>query len=152
MRNSSVVQAIEATLDREKSHLTAQAVYEHIRGQLPAVNPSTVYRALERLAEAGEISVSDLGTGAAVIKAVTEVDARMEEVRVPLLIFHGTSDRLAAVDGSKRLYSRASSADKTLRLCEGLFHEVFNEPEREALLDELVKWLDGHTDNPGPTR
>lgn len=89
-----------------------------------------------------------LGTGAAVIKAVTEVDARMAEVRVPLLIFHGTSDRLAAVDGSKRLYSRASSADKTLRLCEGLFHEVFNEPERETLLDELVKWLDGRMDIP----
>lgn len=86
-----------------------------------------------------------LGTGAEVIKAVAEVDARMEEVRVPLLIFHGTADRLAAVEGSKRLYARASSSDKTLRLCEGLFHEVFNEPERETLLEELVKWLDAHT-------
>jgi Fur family transcriptional regulator, ferric uptake regulator len=72
MRNSSVVQAILQTLKLEKSHLTAQAVYEQIRGQLPAVNPSTVYRALERLAEAGEISVSDLGTGAAVYETVTE--------------------------------------------------------------------------------
>jgi acylglycerol lipase len=93
-----------------------------------------------------------LGTGVEVIKAVAEVDARMEEVRVPLLVFHGTADRLAAVEGSKRLYSRASSADKTLRLCEGLFHEVFNEPERETLLDELVKWLNGHTDIPWHTK
>ena len=72
MRNSSVAQAILQTLDREQSHLTAQAVYDQIRGQLPAVNPSTVYRALERLAEAGEVSVSDLGTGAAVYEMVTE--------------------------------------------------------------------------------
>jgi len=72
MRNSSVAQAILQTLNREQSHLTAQAVYEQIRGQLPAVNPSTVYRALERLGEAGEISVSDLGTGAAVYEAVAE--------------------------------------------------------------------------------
>jgi len=70
MRNSSVAQAILGTLNREKSHLTAQAVYKRIRGQLPAVNPSTVYRALERLAEAGEVSVSDLGTGAAVYERV----------------------------------------------------------------------------------
>jgi len=70
MRNSSVAQAILQTLDREQSHLTAQAVYDQIRGQLPAVNPSTVYRALERLAEAGEVSVSDLGTGAAVYETV----------------------------------------------------------------------------------
>ena len=83
-------------------------------------------------------------TGAEVIKAVAQVDARMEEIRVPLLVFHGTGDRLAAVEGSKRLYGRASSADKTLRLCEGLFHEVFSEPEREILLDELVQWLGLH--------
>jgi alpha-beta hydrolase superfamily lysophospholipase len=72
----------------------------------------------------------------------------MAEVQVPLLIFHGTEDRLAAIDGSKRLYGRASSPDKTLRLCEGLFHEVLNEPEREVLLGELVEWLDGHIDIP----
>jgi acylglycerol lipase len=90
-----------------------------------------------------------LGTGAEVIKAVAEVDTRMEEVRVPLLVFHGTADRLAAVKGSRQLYSRAASADKTLRLCEGLFHEVFNEPERETLLDELVRWLNQHNDIPG---
>jgi acylglycerol lipase len=91
-----------------------------------------------------------LGTGVEVMKAIATKNARMAEIRVPLLVFHGTADRLAAVDGSKQLYRRASSADKTLRLCEGLFHEVFNEPERDTLLDELVKWLDGHRDNPGP--
>jgi lysophospholipase len=91
-----------------------------------------------------------LGTGVEVMKAIATKNARMAEIRVPLLVFHGTADRLAAVDGSKQLYSRASSADKTLRLCEGLFHEVFNEPERDTLLGELVKWLDGHKDNPGP--
>jgi acylglycerol lipase len=93
-----------------------------------------------------------LRTGAQVMKAIANTDTRMAEVQVPLLIFHGTADRLAAVDGSKRLYARASSSDKTLRLCEGLFHEVFNEPEQDTLLGELVKWLDGHTDVPGPAK
>jgi alpha-beta hydrolase superfamily lysophospholipase len=93
-----------------------------------------------------------LGTGVEVMKAIATKNARMAEIRVPLLVFHGTADRLAAVDGSKQLYSRASSSDKTLRLCEGLFHEVFNEPERDTLLDELVKWLDGHMVIPGPAR
>jgi len=93
-----------------------------------------------------------LRTGAEVMKAIAKTDARMAELQVPLLIFHGTADRLAAVDGSRRLYARASSSDKTLRLCEGLFHEVFNEPEREILLGELVEWLDGHIAIPGPAR
>ncbi len=71
MRTSSVNIAILEALQHENTHLTAQGVYECIRERLPAVNPSTVYRALERLAEAGQISVSDMGTGAAVYEAVT---------------------------------------------------------------------------------
>ena len=87
-------------------------------------------------------------TGTEVMRVMAEVNARMGEVTVPLLIIHGTSDGLAHPAGSQRLYSRAASTDKTLRLCEGLFHEVLNEPEHTALLPDLVRWLDGHTPPP----
>jgi Fur family ferric uptake transcriptional regulator len=70
MRSSSVNQQIQKTLAQDHSHLTAQQVYERIRKNLPAVNPSTVYRALERLAHAGMISVSDMGKGATVYESV----------------------------------------------------------------------------------
>ena len=73
MRASSVEQIILETLAQERSHLTAHLVYEQIRARLPAVNPSTVYRALERLANAGKISVSDLGTGAEVYESMNDV-------------------------------------------------------------------------------
>jgi acylglycerol lipase len=86
-----------------------------------------------------------LRTGAEIIRAMAELNARMEEVRVPLLIFHGTSDGLAHPAGSKRLFARSGSADKTLRLCEGPVHEVLNEPESPALLAELLRWLDRNT-------
>jgi len=72
MRASSVDQAILELLARENSHLTSHEVYEQIRGRLPAVNPSTIYRALERLANLGKISVSDMGTGSAVYESVTD--------------------------------------------------------------------------------
>jgi len=70
MRASSVNQIILRTLEQGHSHLTAQQIYEQIREDLPAVNPSTVYRALERLVQAGQISVSDMGLGAAVYEMV----------------------------------------------------------------------------------
>jgi len=70
MRASSVNQFILRTLERDHCHLTAQQIYEHIRDDLPAVNPSTVYRALERLVQAGQISVSDMGLGALVYEMV----------------------------------------------------------------------------------
>ena len=68
MRASSVDQIILDTLSKEHAHLTSHQVYEAIRERLPAVNPSTVYRALERLVHIGKVSVSDMGTGSAVFE------------------------------------------------------------------------------------
>ena len=71
MRASSVTSAIKELLDQnEPSHFSASEIFEHIRDRLPAVNQSTVYRALERMAKAGEISVSDMGTGSAVYEGL----------------------------------------------------------------------------------
>jgi Fur family transcriptional regulator, ferric uptake regulator len=70
MRSSSVNQIILKTLALGQPHLTAQQIYECIREHLPAVNPSTVYRSLERLAHAGQVSVSDMGLGAVVYETV----------------------------------------------------------------------------------
>ncbi len=70
MKKSSVEQLILETLSRENTHLTSLQVYEEIRKQLPAVNSSTVYRALERMSKRGMVSVSDIGTGAEVFEVV----------------------------------------------------------------------------------
>jgi Fur family ferric uptake transcriptional regulator len=70
MRASSAETIILETLEDNHSHLTAQEIYDQIRGRLPAVNRSTIYRALERLTQAGKVSVSDMGLGAAVYESV----------------------------------------------------------------------------------
>jgi Fur family transcriptional regulator, ferric uptake regulator len=72
MRTSSVDQIILETLSKEHVHLTSLQVFEEIRGRLPAVNQSTVYRALERLANYGKVSVSDMGTGSAVYELLAD--------------------------------------------------------------------------------
>jgi Fur family transcriptional regulator, ferric uptake regulator len=72
MRHSSVDQVILATLSKENAHLTSLQVYEEIRERLPAVNQSTVYRALERLVRNGHVSVSDMGTGASVYELLAD--------------------------------------------------------------------------------
>jgi Fur family ferric uptake transcriptional regulator len=70
MRASSVDQIILETLSKEHIHLTSAQVFEEIRGRLPAVNQSTVYRALERLVHLGRVSVADVGIGAAVYELI----------------------------------------------------------------------------------
>lgn len=72
MKNSSIEIAILSLLAENNCHLKAHEVYEHLHPRFPAVNPSTVYRALDRLAHAGKISVSDMGTGASVYEKVAD--------------------------------------------------------------------------------
>jgi Fur family ferric uptake transcriptional regulator len=60
------------TLEEGENHLSTQEVYERAKTHLPSLNISTVYRALDYLAEQGLISVSDLGRGTPVYQAISE--------------------------------------------------------------------------------
>lgn len=70
MKSSTVQQLILELLHEEHAHITAQEIFTQLKPRLPSVNPSTVYRALDRLTNAGKISVSDMGIGAAVYEIV----------------------------------------------------------------------------------
>jgi acylglycerol lipase len=83
-------------------------------------------------------------TGAEIVKATRIIGERMEEIDVPLLIMHGTADRLANIEGSKELNERAHSSDKTLKLYKGLYHEILNEPEKEEVMADMVEWMNSH--------
>ena len=43
--------------------------------------------------------------------------------------------------GSKLVADLAGSSDVTLKVYDGLYHEIFNEPEQEEVLNDLVEWL-----------
>ncbi len=83
-------------------------------------------------------------SGAEALAATGRVTARMGRLSLPVLIMHGTEDTLAAPAGSRLVNDRIGSRDKTLRMYDGLFHEIFNEPEQDQVLDDLADWLDQH--------
>ncbi|XP_047079307.1 caffeoylshikimate esterase-like [Lolium rigidum] len=67
------------------------------------------------------------------------------EVTVPFLALHGTDDGVAAPEGSKMLYERASSEDKSLILYEGMYHSLIQgEPDesRDRVLADMRAWID----------
>jgi alpha-beta hydrolase superfamily lysophospholipase len=64
------------------------------------------------------------------------------EFKLPLLVMHGTADRLVPIAGGQMVAERAGSADKTWKPYDGLFHEILNEPERQQVLDDIADWLD----------
>jgi acylglycerol lipase len=80
-------------------------------------------------------------TGAEVLAAMQRLPGRLPGLSVPLLLLHGTDDQICPLAGSIMVHDAVSSPDRTLRRYPGLYHEVFNEPEREAILTDLISWL-----------
>ncbi|MBW4779719.1 MULTISPECIES: alpha/beta hydrolase [Nocardiaceae] len=81
------------------------------------------------------------GLAAALLQESRTYPARLPSLTIPVLLQHGTADRLADVSGSELIAELAGSEDLTLKTYDGLFHEVFNEPEQERVLDDLITWL-----------
>jgi acylglycerol lipase len=78
---------------------------------------------------------------AEMLKMLRRLPTQMPEINLPILVMHGTDDRLGDPEGSRLLYERASSKDKTLKLYQGFYHEIFNEPEHEQVLSDMEGWL-----------
>jgi alpha-beta hydrolase superfamily lysophospholipase len=82
--------------------------------------------------------------GVELIKAMGTVNRQISEIHLPILVMHGAADRLSDPKGSEMLYQKASSADKMLKVYEGYYHEIFNEPGREQVLADVESWLKTH--------
>jgi alpha-beta hydrolase superfamily lysophospholipase len=64
------------------------------------------------------------------------------KLRLPTLVLHGTSDALVPVEATRPVYQALDVQKRTIKYYEGLFHEVFNEPERAQVLADLLQWLE----------
>lgn len=83
-------------------------------------------------------------TAAETLRAITRVTRALDRLRLPVLVMHGGEDRIANPAGANELVRSIGSSDTTLRLYDGFYHEIFNEPGREQVFTDLVQWLDDH--------
>ena len=65
-------------------------------------------------------------------------------ITIPILIMAGAASPLGDGPRSQALYEVVASPDKTLKLYDGLMHEIFNEPEHRAIMADMEAWLDAH--------
>ncbi|PWZ23149.1 hypothetical protein Zm00014a_037228 [Zea mays] len=80
-------------------------------------------------------------TGYEILRLTSYLQPHLQRVAVPLLVMHGADDLVTDPEGSRALYERASSADKSLRLYHGLLHDLLIEPEKDRVMDDIVAWL-----------
>jgi alpha-beta hydrolase superfamily lysophospholipase len=81
------------------------------------------------------------GVARALLLVGETMPQRAAALTAPLLVVHGSEDRLIPVDGSRQLVDAVGSSDVELKVYPGLYHEVFNEPEREQVLNDVVSWI-----------
>ncbi len=74
-------------------------------------------------------------------KAIMRVNEEVDKIEIPFIVLQGSEDLLVNPNGSRMLYEGANSQDKTLKVYEGLYHEIFNEPERGRVLEDIANWL-----------
>jgi alpha-beta hydrolase superfamily lysophospholipase len=70
--------------------------------------------------------------------------SKMAVIEDPVLLVHGTEDRLSNTEGSSLLYKSVKSKDKTLKYYKGFYHETLNEPGRAEVLSDIAAWLEDH--------
>ena len=69
------------------------------------------------------------------------VRSRFGDITIPILAMHGEQDALAPMQGSIDVIAGVSSGDRMLRIWPGLYHEIFNEPEQDRVIAEVVRWV-----------
>ncbi|MFM7027279.1 MAG: lysophospholipase [Chakrabartia sp.] len=79
---------------------------------------------------------------AEMLGAMDRLQGQAAAIRLPLLVAFGGEDRLAAPEGGAELVARIASSDKEFRLLPGLYHEIFNEPEHVAVINDVLGWID----------
>jgi len=86
--------------------------------------------------------VQPAATVAALVRADERLRAEFPTITIPLLILHGTADKATVPAGSQFFFDTAGSADKTLKLYDGHYHDLLNDFGKEAVFADILAWIE----------
>ena len=118
---------------------------------LPAPVPRRDVGGLTRIAERVRTATADpmftprrlrMLVAASALATASRTRERYPEWRVPTLVFHGTADTYTDPEGSREFYEAIGSADKTLHIVEGGYHELLNDTVGDEILRMVLAWLE----------
>lgn len=84
------------------------------------------------------------GVARGFIRHVQSLPSALADVRLPTLLMWGSADRLCPVSGAEMVARRIGSRELTVKQYPGLYHEIFNEPERDTVIADTLDWLRAH--------
>jgi acylglycerol lipase len=81
-------------------------------------------------------------TVAQLVLADERLEREFPQITLPVLILHGTADKVTKPAGSQLFYDTAGSQDKTLKLYDGHAHDLLNDLDRDKVMGDIVGWLE----------
>jgi len=85
-----------------------------------------------------------LRLGDELLENLDKVPAMARQMKLPILIFHGSADGITSVEGSKKFFQNVPSKDKSLKIYPDFFHETLNEIGRKEVYQDVLDWLNAH--------
>ena len=84
-----------------------------------------------------------------VTAAIARVQTRAADLQVPLLLLHGSADRMVPPDGTRIFFSRVTHPDRTFREYEGAYHALFADLNHDEVLQDVEHWIVAHLRDAG---
>jgi lysophospholipase len=78
---------------------------------------------------------------AEMMKAMREAWNQADTLRIPMLLMQSGEDRLVDPDAPGRWAAAAPPGRVDFVRWDGLYHEMFNEPEKDAVRARTLDWL-----------
>jgi acylglycerol lipase len=87
-------------------------------------------------------NVNSVGFAREFFWAMQDLLNRAAEFNLPVLFQHGSEDRLCAPAAAREFYEKISSKDKQFIMYDGLYHEIYNEFEKQQILETAAVWIE----------
>lgn len=80
-------------------------------------------------------------TVAEMVRADERLKKEFPLITLPVMILHGTMDKVTKPSGSQFFYDTVGSSDKTLKLYEGHYHDLLNDLDKELVIGDILGWI-----------
>lgn len=122
------------------SHIAPHAHVLKLHNEDFSRNPAAVKAMNEDPLIANEVQPTQ--TVAALVRADERLKKEFPTITLPVLILHGTADKVTKPSGSQLFYDKAGSKDKTLKLYEGHYHDLLSDVGKEGVMADIQAWID----------
>jgi acylglycerol lipase len=121
------------------SHLAPHAHVLNLKTEDFSRDPNVIQAMLDDPLIAHEVQPTR--TVAELVRADERLKREFPLITLPVLILHGTADKVTKPEGSQLFFDTAGSKDKTLKLYKGHFHDLLNDFDKSIVMADIVSWI-----------